>query len=64
MPLVSGRIGRQAYVSGDWSKGLLSAGHALAFVDRLEPLAAIVGRLEAQLREALQRLAPRALAVA
>jgi nitronate monooxygenase len=64
MPLVSGRIGRQAYVSGDWSKGLLSVGHALAFVDQLEPLAAIVGRLEGQLREALQRLAPRAMAVA
>lgn len=58
MPLVSGQIGRQAYLSGDWSKGLLSAGHALAFVDRLEPLAAIVARLEAQMREALRRLAP------
>jgi nitronate monooxygenase len=58
MPLVSGRIGREAYRSGDWSKGLLSAGHALAFVDRLEPLAAIVARLEQQMREALRRLAP------
>lgn len=58
MPLVSGRIGREAYLSGDWSKGLLSAGHALAFVDRLEPLAAIVARLEQQMHEALRRLAP------
>jgi nitronate monooxygenase len=58
MPLVSGRIGREAYLSGDWSKGLLSAGHALAFVDHLEPLAAIVARLERQMHEALRRLAP------
>ena len=57
MPLVAGYIGRQAYVSGDWTKGLLSAGHALAFVDRLEPLAEIVARLEQQMHEAQQRLA-------
>ncbi len=27
MPMVAGKIGRNAYVTGDWSKGLLSAGH-------------------------------------
>lgn len=62
MPLVAGRIGREAYRSGDWSKGLLAAGHALAFVDRLEPLAAIVARLEEEMHEALRRLAPLAAA--
>ena len=56
MPLVSGQIGRNAYVTGDWSKGLLAAGHSLAFVDRLEPLAAIVARLESEMRVALGRV--------
>ncbi len=56
MPLVSGQIGRNAYKTGDWSRGLLAAGHALAFVDRAEPLAAIVGRLAAGMDRASQRL--------
>jgi len=56
MPLVSGQIGRNAYKTGDWSRGLLAAGHALAFVDRAEPLAAIVARLEAEMLRAGQRL--------
>jgi len=56
LPLVSGKIGRNAYVTGDWSKGLLAAGQALAFTDRIEPLAAIVARLEDELRLALGRL--------
>lgn len=56
LPLVSGKIGRNAYVTGDWSKGLLAAGHSLAFVDRIEPLAAIVARFEDEMRQALARL--------
>lgn len=56
MPLVSGKIGRNAYVTGDWSKGLLAAGHSLAFVDRIEPLAAIIARFEDEMRLALARL--------
>ena len=56
MPLVAGRIGRTAYETGDWSKGLLAAGHSLAFVDRLESLADIVGRLESEMRFALRRV--------
>ncbi len=59
LPLASGRIGREAYASGDWSHGLLAAGHSLAFVDRVEPLAAIVARFERDLRRAIERL-PRA----
>jgi len=56
MPLVSGKFSRIAYQTGDWSKGLLSAGHSLAFVDKLEPLAAIIARLEQDLRHAANRL--------
>ncbi|MCP3728548.1 nitronate monooxygenase [Paraburkholderia sp. CNPSo 3272] len=57
MPLVAGEIGRNAYVTGDWSRGLLAAGQSLAFVDRIEPLADIVGRFERDMRQALARVA-------
>jgi NADH:quinone reductase (non-electrogenic) len=57
MPLVAGKIGRNAYVTGDWSRGLLAAGQSLAFVDRIEPLADIVGRFERDMRQALARVA-------
>lgn len=57
MPMVAGKIGRNAYVTGDWSKGLLAAGQSLAFVDRIEPLADIVSRFESDMRRALARVA-------
>jgi nitronate monooxygenase len=57
MPMVAGKLGRNAYVTGDWSKGLLSAGQSLAFVDRIEPLADIVRRFESDMRQALARVA-------
>ncbi|AXF05331.1 NAD(P)H-dependent flavin oxidoreductase [Paraburkholderia hospita] len=56
MPMVAGKIGRNAYVTGDWSKGLLSAGQSLAFVDRIEPLAEIVRRFERDMWQAMGRL--------
>lgn len=56
MEHVSGAIGRKAYETGDVSKGILSAGHALGFVDRVEPLADIVARIEADALEAFDRL--------
>jgi nitronate monooxygenase len=57
MPMVAGKIGRDAYVTGDWSKGLLAAGQSLAFTDRIEPLADIVRRFESDMRQAMGRLA-------
>ncbi|MGC3938650.1 NAD(P)H-dependent flavin oxidoreductase [Roseobacter sp. EG26] len=56
MPLVAGRIGRKAYESGDVSRGLLSAGHALGLTDRIEPMADIIARIEAQALAARGRL--------
>ncbi|MCV6593908.1 MAG: nitronate monooxygenase [Silicimonas sp.] len=56
MDHVSGKIGRRAYDTGDVSRGILSAGHALGFVDRIEPFAAIVSRLEVEALAALARL--------
>lgn len=56
-PHVAGVIGRQAYQTGDVSKGMLSAGHALGLTDAIEPMAAIVARLEDQMKTAAARLA-------
>ena len=56
MPLVSGKIGRQAYQTGDVSRGMLSAGHSLGLTDKIEPMADIVARLEAEAMQALGRL--------
>jgi NAD(P)H-dependent flavin oxidoreductase YrpB (nitropropane dioxygenase family) len=56
MPHVSGKVGRKAYETGDTSTGALSLGMAVAFADEVEPLAAIVDRLESEAAAALARL--------
>jgi len=56
LPLVSGKIGRAAYQSGDVSRGMLSAGHALGLTNRIEPMAEIVAQLETEALQALGRL--------
>ncbi|WP_181449409.1 NAD(P)H-dependent flavin oxidoreductase [Azospirillum thermophilum] len=56
LPHVSGKLGRVAYETGDTSRGALSVGHSVAFADRIEPLAAIVARLEAEAERAIDRL--------
>ena len=53
---VAGVVGRKAYETGDVSYGMLSAGHALGLTDKIEPMADIVARLEAQADAATQRL--------
>ena len=56
LPHVSGKVGRKAYETGDVSRGLLSAGQSLTFVDKIEPLAEIVLRLETEMATAIERL--------
>lgn len=56
MPHISGKIGRVAYETGDVSKGALSVGQSVAFADRIEPLANIVARIEAEAQATLARL--------
>ena len=56
LPLVSGKIGKAAYETGDVSRGMLSAGHALGLTDKVEPMADIIARIEAQAAEAWGRL--------
>lgn len=56
MPYISGKVGRRAYETGDTSIGALATGQAVAFADRIEPLAAIVQRLENEIDKAMMRL--------
>ena len=56
MPHISGKIGRNAYESGDTSLGTLATGQAVAFADRIEPLAAIVERFEKEACQSLERV--------
>lgn len=56
LPHISGKVGRQAYETGDTSLGALASGQAVAFADRVEPLAAIVKRMEVEAERALERL--------
>lgn len=56
-PHVAGTVGRKAYETGDVSRGMLSAGHALGLTDRIEPMADIIARLETQAQAAIARLA-------
>lgn len=55
-PHVAGLLGRKVYETGDSRTGALSLGQAVAFADRIEPLAAIVARIEEEMREALSSL--------
>ncbi|MFQ6550126.1 NAD(P)H-dependent flavin oxidoreductase [Aestuariibius sp. 2305UL40-4] len=57
MPHVSGKIGRQAYRTGDVSKGLLSAGQSLGLTDRVQPMVEIIARIEAEAMTARDRIA-------
>jgi NAD(P)H-dependent flavin oxidoreductase YrpB (nitropropane dioxygenase family) len=56
LPHIMGTVGRKAYETGDVEKAMLSCGQGVVFADRIEPLAAIVDRLEAEARSAMGRL--------
>lgn len=56
LPYISGGIGRKAYETGDTSHGILSAGHSLAFVHKIEPMADIVASLEQEANQAIERI--------
>ena len=55
LPIVSGKIGWEAYATGDVSHGILAAGNSLAFVNKIEPLSHIVASLEQEANQALMR---------
>ncbi|WP_414476348.1 enoyl-CoA hydratase-related protein [Microvirga sp. M2] len=55
LPLVSGKIARQAYETGDITRGVLSAGQSLGAITGTAPLSGIVGELEEDMVAALRR---------
>ena len=56
LPLISGKFAREAYVSGSWQRGVLSAGHSMAFMRKIESLDNIVLSLEHQALAAVERV--------
>ena len=56
LPHIMGTVGRKAYETGDVEKAMLSCGQGVVFADKIEPLAAIVDRIEAEARIAMGRL--------
>lgn len=56
LPHIMGTVGRKAYETGDVEKAMLSCGQGVVFADKIEPLAAIVDRIEAEARTAMGRL--------
>lgn len=56
LPHIMGTVGRKAYETGDVEKAMLSCGQGVVFADRIEPLSAIVDRIEADACAAMARL--------
>jgi len=56
LPLVSGKIGRRAYETGDWSEGVLSMGQSVVFARAVLPFAEIIAQLESEAQAALKRI--------
>lgn len=56
LPHIMGTIAHKAYDTGDYEQAMLSCGQGVVFADKIEPLAAIVDRLEIEARAAMDRL--------
>ncbi|MFZ9529965.1 MAG: NAD(P)H-dependent flavin oxidoreductase [Burkholderiales bacterium] len=56
LPHIMGTVGRKAYETGEVEKAMLSCGQGVVFADKIEPLAAIVDRLDSEARTAMARL--------
>ena len=56
LPHIMGTVGRKAYETGDVEKAMLSCGQGVVFADKIEPLSAIVDRIEAEACAAMTRL--------
>jgi nitronate monooxygenase len=56
LPHIMGTVGRKAYETGEYEKAMLSCGQGVVFADKIEPLAAIVDRIETEARAAMGRL--------
>ena len=56
LPHIMGTLGRKAYETGEYEKAMLSVGQGVIFADKIEPIAAIVDRLEDEARASMNRL--------
>jgi NAD(P)H-dependent flavin oxidoreductase YrpB (nitropropane dioxygenase family) len=56
LPHIAGTLARAAYETGEYEKAMLSCGQGVVFSDKIEPIADIVARIEAEARAALTRL--------
>jgi nitronate monooxygenase len=56
LPHIMGTVGRKAYETGEYEKAMLSVGQGVIFADKIEPIAAIVDRLEAEAFASMHRL--------
>ena len=56
LPHIMGTLARRAYETGEFEKAMLSCGQGIVFADRIEPLAAIIDRLEAEAHAAVARV--------
>jgi nitronate monooxygenase len=56
LPHIMGTVGRKAYETGEYEKAMLSVGQGVIFADKIEPVAAIVDRLEAEAFASMHRL--------
>ena len=55
-PHVRGTLQREAYASGDWTRGTMSIGQSVAFAGRIEPVEAIVDGIMAEAVQVRDRL--------
>ncbi|MDH5343679.1 MAG: nitronate monooxygenase [Betaproteobacteria bacterium] len=56
LPHIMGTLARRAYETGEFEKAMLSCGQGIVFADKIEPLAAIVDRIETEAIAAMDRL--------
>lgn len=56
LPHIMGTHAHKAYDTGDYEQAMLSCGQSVVFADKIEPLAAIVDRLETEARAAMDRM--------
>jgi len=57
MPHISGKVGKVAYETGDWTKGAMAVGQSVAFANKIEPLSTIVDTLMNEANSSMARLA-------
>ncbi len=61
MPLIAGKVGLQAYLSGDLDIGVIACGQVVGLIDDIPSAYDLVRRIESEAREVLQHLQKRVM---